>query len=147
MKDYRSEIRRLTIAMNKMDGLYYKAARKLGVKDNVLLLLYALDDGETHTQKQICDQWLISKTTLNTVVKECADNGYVSLVHNDHSKEKLIILTEKGHKYTKVLMEKIYAAEDKAMSHILSLFNNDFITAIEKFSECLQNTFANEELI
>lgn len=71
----------------------------MGLKENTLSLLYALDDGAPHTQKQICEEWLIPKTTINTVVKECVANGYVTLAPGEHSHEKLICLTERGKGY------------------------------------------------
>ena len=64
------------IAVNKIDGLYYFAAKKLGLKANSLALLYALDDGQPHSQKRICEEWLIPRTTINTVVKECVAKGF-----------------------------------------------------------------------
>ena len=57
MENYREQLRLLTQAMNQIDGLYYQAARKLGIKDNTLALLYALDDGKPHSQKQIGEEW------------------------------------------------------------------------------------------
>ena len=46
-------VRRLGMAAVRMDGAYYMCAKKFGVKENMLDLLYALDDGAPHTQKQI----------------------------------------------------------------------------------------------
>ena len=45
-----AEIRRLMLATNRIDGAYYLLSRKLGVKENILALLYALDDEKPHSQ-------------------------------------------------------------------------------------------------
>lgn len=74
-----AEIRRLMLATTKIDGAYYLFSRRLGIKENVLVLLYALDDGKPHSQKQICEDWLVPKTTINTNVKELVRAGYVML--------------------------------------------------------------------
>ena len=79
MEHIQKEIRRLIIAVNKIDGLYYQEAKKLGIKGNALSLLYALDDGEPHSQKQLCEQWLIPRTTMNTIVKEYVKNDLITL--------------------------------------------------------------------
>ena len=50
MDAHRQEIRELMIASNMLDGIYARMARKLGIKDNTLALLYALDDGAPHSQ-------------------------------------------------------------------------------------------------
>ena len=45
-------VRRLALVINRMDGAYYLYARQHGVNENALTLLYALDDGEPHSQKR-----------------------------------------------------------------------------------------------
>ena len=70
VEDPYEAVRRLIIAINKIDGSYYFYARKLGVKENTLALLYELDDGHPHSQKQISEDWQIPKTTINTIVKQ-----------------------------------------------------------------------------
>ena len=75
MDQNREAMRRIAIAINSMDGAYEMISRKIGVKENTMILLYALDDGRPHTQKEICEEWLIPKTTLNTIVRE------LSLIH------------------------------------------------------------------
>ena len=88
MKEDRKYIDRMNLCMNQIDGLYYMAARKLGIKDNTLALFYVLNDGEPHTQKEICEEWLIPKTTINTIVRENVDLGYIRLENAGHRKEK-----------------------------------------------------------
>ncbi|MFQ9941156.1 MAG: MarR family transcriptional regulator [Blautia hansenii] len=96
MNKNREAIDQINRCMNRIDGLYYMASRKLGVKDNTLLLFYVLNDGKVHSQKEICEEWLIPRTTINTVVKEAVNKGYVRLEHSDHTREKTIMLTEAG---------------------------------------------------
>ena len=43
----------------------------------MLWLLSALNDGEGHTQKQICWDWGFPKTTVNTLIKELEKGGYL----------------------------------------------------------------------
>ena len=64
MDAHRQEIRELMIASNMLDGIYARMARKLGIKDNTLALLYALDDGAPHSQIEICRQWMIPNTAI-----------------------------------------------------------------------------------
>ena len=67
-KDFQN-IRRLTLAATKNDGAYYYFARQLHINENTLTLLYALGDGQAHSQKQVCDDWLLPKTTVSTNVR------------------------------------------------------------------------------
>ena len=84
-------------------------ARKLGIKDNTLALLYALDDGAPHSQIEICRQWMIPKTTLNTIVQECIRKGYAELVSAAHTKEKHILLTPAGRQAAEEALRPLYA--------------------------------------
>ena len=105
MNKNREAIDRMNQCMNRLDRLYYIAARKLGVKDNSLLLYYVLNDGKAHSQKEISEEWLVPRTTLNTVVKE---------LKKDISGWKLRAVQEKKTSFlqkTEKYMRKICCAE------------------------------------
>ena len=93
------------LATNQIDGVYYFLAKKLGVNENALAFLYALDDGQPHSQKEISDAWLIPRTTIHSIVKMMQKEGYIQFCTEQHKKE--IILTEKGQKYTDSLLADI----------------------------------------
>lgn len=133
MKDYREEIRRIMVSVNVIDGIYAMGAKKIGIKDNSLSLLYALDDGKPHSQKEICEHWLIPKTTLNTIVKECVNAGYIVLDGIKHTKEKEIRLTDKGQEYAKTILNQVYELERRAMEKTLSSYSPEFVQALEQF--------------
>ena len=106
MNKNREAIDRMNQCMNRLDRLYYIAARKLGVKDNSLLLYYVLNDGKAHSQKEISEEWLVPRTTLNTVVKE--------EIEKDISGWKLRAVQEKKTSFlqkTEKYMRKICCAE------------------------------------
>ena len=111
MKDNYEKIRRLMLASNQMDGGYYLFARKAGIRENTLALLYALDDGHPHSQKQVCEEWLIPKTTINTVVRELLRKDYITLGAAGPTKEKTILLTQRGRQYADEIMEEIVRAK------------------------------------
>ena len=138
MKDYREEIRRIMVSVNVIDGIYAMGAKKIGIKDNSLSLLYALDDGKPHSQKEICEHWLIPKTTLNTIVKECVNAGYIVLDGIKHTKEKEIRLTDKGQEYAKTILNQVYELERRAMEKTLSSYSPEFGQALEQFTAYLK---------
>ena len=129
MAGERESVRRLMVAINRVDGIWYLLARKSGMKVNTISLLFALDDGKAHTQKQICEEWIIPRTTINTVVKECVELGYVELEQIDRSKEKLVRLTEKGMQYTQQVL---------AMRRTLEIHSPDFIDSLTSYADFLQ---------
>ena len=79
MQDYSERIRKLMIATNKIDGVYYYFAKRLGLKENELALLYALSDGLAHTQKEICELWFPSG--IYSVLSRGAPEGEAYATH------------------------------------------------------------------
>ena len=97
----------------KIDYFYAEVAKKSGVKPNLMWILYALDDGKSHSQKEISISWDIPITTINTIVKELIDDGYVELIHIPGKRREMnIILTDKGKSYSKNILNDIYKMED-----------------------------------
>ena len=135
----RESVRRLMVSINRIDGIWYMLAQKSGLKINTLSLLFALDDGKARTQKQICEEWIIPKTTINTVVKECVRDGLVEMTPKENSKEKLVYLTKKGEQYTKEVLELFYQVENAAMAKVLVEYSPQFIQAIEYYAACLRD--------
>lgn len=128
-------VRQLMIATNKIDGVYYLCARKMGIQENMLALLYALDDGKNHTQKQVCEEWLIPKTTINTIVKELVSAGYITLLPEGKTREKNIALTESGKKYVDNIMKNIYKSEQQAIKKTREKFSAEFVEAFNYFAD------------
>ena len=101
----REYVRRLINAMNYLDGLYVQGGKLSGVEGNMTVFLYALDDGKTHTQKSLQEEWMLPRTTLNTIVKRCEKEGYLTLERVQGTRrEKEIRLTDKGKSYTKEVL-------------------------------------------
>ena len=98
----------------KIDYYYAEIAKESGVKPNLMWILYALNDGKSHSQKDISISWDIPITTINTIVKELNDDGYVELIHIPGKRREMnIILTEKGKAYSKSILNDIYKMEEK----------------------------------
>ena len=139
-----SAIRQLMLANMKMEGGYYFFSRKLGIKQNIMTLLYALADGKEHTQKQICQDWLIPKTTLNTNVKELVDAGYANLSPGKNTREKIVALTHQGKIYAQKMVKNIYQAEQAAMNRALEKYSIAFVDAMDYFADCLCDEFEKQ---
>lgn len=141
MNIYHDDIYRLMRATNRCVGFYAKIAKEKNIKENLLLLMDILSDNKQHSQKQICEDWLISKTTLNTIIRECIDEEYIILIPQKHSKEKLISLTDKGKVFAETMTKQMNMAVQEAMEKVHREFSFDFITAFEKYVDYLQQEF------
>ena len=112
-------VRRIMLATNKIDGVYYLFGKKCGINENTLAFLYALADGKPHSQKEISDEWIIPRTTINSIVKTMLARGFIQFCSKHHTKEKAIVLTENGKEYADKYLTDIYLAEEKAISRTL----------------------------
>ena len=115
-------IRKLVEATNRIDGSYYLASRRLGCPENEVCFLYALSDGEKYSQKQISQEWLMLKTTVNTVFRSLEDRG----------------LVKKGKEYSEKLLSPIREAEKVALKKTLESYSAVFIDACSYFADRLE---------
>ncbi len=137
MQSNREKIRRLMIAIDQIDEAYYKVLRKLHIKDNAFVLFYAISDGKSYSQKRICDEWSIPRTTLNTIVQEYIEKGYICLASTGH-KEKEIVLTDIGKAFAEEILTPIFIAEEKALAPFLK---TTFVEQTEDLAERIQIEF------
>lgn len=138
-------MRRLMYAVNKMDGVYYLFAKRYNYNENTLVFLYALDDGHPHSQKEISEEWLIPKTTINSIVKTMLADGMIKFIPGKSSKEKGIVLTDKGHRESTAMMRNLFIAEEKAIKSTLREYSPQFIEALEAFGNNLKQELQNIE--
>lgn len=143
MQVNREKIRRLMIAIEQIDQAYYKVLRTLGIKENAFVLFYAIADGKAYSQKQICEEWSVPRTTLNTIVQEYVGRGYVRLVSTGH-KEKEIVLTDAGKVFAKEILMPVFAAEEKALEPLL---NTMFVEQTEELAGRIRHEFDQIETV
>lgn len=115
----------------------------MGIKENTLLLLDILSDKKQYSQKQICDDWHIPRTTLNTIIKECVKSGHIVLLAQSNSKEKLIFLTESGQIFADKVTCTMKEAIQRSMEKVQKEYSTDFIIVFEKYVEYLENEYKN----
>lgn len=132
-------MRRLNSDTSKMDWLYYLWGKNTGISENMLMLMYALNDDKIHTQKQISEQYSIPKTTINTIVKDLIEKGLIVFESGENLKEKNIKLTKAGKVYAKNILGELEEIEQKAMQKTLEKYSINFIEAFEYLLENMEN--------
>lgn len=139
MNSERIKILNFMIAINKLDGLYYSIAKQIGVHENEFVLLYALSDGKRHTQRQICDDWQVPRTTIHSVTQKFFKLGFIELVPTGH-KEKELLLTETGSAYLTAIFSNIFKAESNAFKSTLEPCADIVTDAISQFVLLLEKS-------
>ncbi len=136
------KLKEFNMLMEETDALYHEAAKKLGLSDAQLSILYMIyEKGEGISQYELCIIYGLSKTTINTAVKNLEKDNYILLKPID-GKKMGIYLTESG----KVLMHntaerliqienKIYDSWTPEQRELIIQLNRDFM---EKFKEAIK---------
>ena len=137
---------RLAVAIYKMDGAYDRFAKGSGVKANLLWLLYALNDGNPHTQRQICDEWYFPRSTVNTLIKECEEKGYVTLHRLEGERREMEIrLTETGQMFAQGVLTPVYRAEEELFRTYFAEKSCAFLQELEAFGETMERVYSRQD--
>ena len=125
-------------ALYHVDSFYDEFAKKSNVSSALLWVLYALNDGTSHTQIEISNDWALPKTTVNTVIKEIQKDGYVELVPiKGKRREMSIILTESGKAFADNVLSNLYKKEAEVFKS-LSSEEQEIVMVLEKLARKLK---------
>lgn len=118
--DARTFFYRLGKLIYGIDGAYEEYGRNFKVgSSNLLWILYALNDGVGHSQKRICEDWSIPRSTANTIIKDLESKNYVKLCPiKGERRELLVSLTEKGKEYADGVLSDLYCRENGVYGEI-----------------------------
>lgn len=126
-----------------LDSLYHQAAKKLGVSDSVMIVLYFLyENNGIALLNDIRKTTGISKQTLNSALRKL-ENERIIFLEQKNGREKLVYLTSQGKEYAKQTAAKLFNAEchvfegwtpDEIQQYLyfMEKFNHDFRQQIEK---------------
>ncbi len=107
-----------------------------------LCLMYALDDGLPHSQKQIAEEWGLPRTTLNTIVKRWEQEGLLKLNKiTGKRREMAICLTEKGLEKVRETLRQDYDAQDAALALTVKKYSDVFVEALEFYGAALKSAY------
>ncbi len=129
----------------QIDGVYegYGKNCKLG-SPNLLWILYALNDGERHSQKQLSEDWDIPRSTANTIIKDLESKHYVALSQiKGERRELLVSLTESGKEYADGILSDLYKREKEVYSELEN--PEELLSALQNFAAKMQKIAAKGE--
>lgn len=144
--DRYSFFRRLGEAVYRIDGAYSLFSKNAGITPNMLWLLSALNDGQKHTQCQICWDWNFPKTTVNTLIKELEKVGYVTLSPVPGTKRELYAeLTISGREYADSVLGNVYAAEEAFFNQYFKDKDTGFVDELNELASAMKLFFIEKE--
>ena len=125
-------------ALYHVDSFYDEFAKQSNVSSSLLWVLYALNDGNSHTQIEISNDWELPKTTVNTVIKDIQKEGYVELVPiKGKRREMSIVLTESGKTFADNVLSDLYRKEEEVFK-LLSPKEQEIVMVLEKLARKLK---------
>ncbi len=100
--------------------IYQQAASQYNITINEFWVWYSLVAlGGVQSQQSICETWLLSKQTINSVVKSMMRRGYVYLETIPGTRNrKEIKLTAQGRKFGEEVISKVHHAEQRATAQL-----------------------------
>ena len=102
-------------AIIKFRGVYSSWSKKHGVSYNEMLVLYTIRDNGFCTQKQICENYLLPKQTVNHVITSMLKEGLLcDSQENSSGREKAYVFTPKGEEYAAPLLASLGKVEEQA---------------------------------
>ena len=109
----REELRRYYATWREMSLVYEGWAKEQGLSVNMVWVLYALcEEGTVHTQKEIAQQWLLPKQTVNTILKDLAQQGWVTAQPlPEDRRNKRIDLTPEGRRFAEGIVGSLQERE------------------------------------
>ena len=146
MDDKRLQSWKFSTLLFRIDGLYDQWAKRTGETGNTLAFFYALESGRPYTQKQLSEEFLIPKQTLNSIVKDCVAKGYIRLTPSpENHREKLLCLTEAGQEYIDRFLAPLLAIEQYAVGQMEQACGNAVMKGLEIFCDAFRQQMDKED--
>lgn len=113
--DYRKTMNRLNIALSRIDAAYAIIAKQNGLTYNALMIIYLINERTNITQKSICDELYLTKSTVHSILLDFIHQGYVTLSTGNNKKEKFINTTDSGKSYFADLIKQTQTIEKNVL--------------------------------
>ncbi|MEG1887499.1 MAG: MarR family transcriptional regulator [Oscillospiraceae bacterium] len=140
MENIRNELKLFDGIIKEIDALYSELARRSGLSDSSFWVLYYLTQLEEEiTQKSICEQWALSKQTVNNAINDLLKKGYIYLLESKSDRRsKEIFLTESGERFTEIHIKKIFSIEESIFSEMSREERANIINSNKKYLNLLR---------
>ena len=116
MRDQTQQLHnRVNHAIIKCRGVYLQLAKRSGVNYNRMLVFYTICDYGFCTQKQMCEQYLLPRQTMNNIVSALCRAGLLTEdLTQRQGREKAYVLTAAGAAYSARHLASLNAVEERA---------------------------------
>lgn len=132
------------VSLYKIDMYYSEYAKKSEIKENEMWILYALNDMNEHSQKEISKTWEIPRSTINIITKDLENRKIIELKKIEGERRELIVkLTDKGKEYTDRVLKDLYEMEKRVFDRI-SKKSDQILEDLNSLYQELENEKEND---
>jgi DNA-binding MarR family transcriptional regulator len=123
------------------DAMYNRLAKLSGVSETAFWILYCIRQfGENITQRDIREQWSISKQTVNSALKELENKHIISLSESkDDKRSKRISLTEEGCRFSEKHIDIVCKAEETAFGKMSDLERDAMLRSARRYLDLFKD--------
>lgn len=124
----------------EMDEIYHQYAKRQGISDTALWLLYSLyEDGAGYTQRELCSAWHYPPQTINSALKSLVNQGYIRLKPVEgNQKNKRIALTETGKELMREVISPLIRAEKRTFQRLEKSERDTLLSLTHKYVSLLK---------
>ena len=125
----------------EMDEIYHQYAKRRGISDTALWLLYSLyEDGAGYTQRELCSAWHYPPQTINSALKSLVNQGYIRLKPVEgNQKNKRIALTEAGNEMMREVIFPLIQAEKRTFQRLEKSERDALLSLTHKYVSLLKS--------
>ena len=125
----------------EMDEIYHQYAKRQGISDTALWLLYSLyEDGAGYTQRELCSAWHYPPQTINSALKSLVNQGYIRLKPVEgNQKNKRIALTETGKELMREVIFPLIQAEKRTFQRLEKSERDTLLSLTHKYVSLLKS--------
>lgn len=142
MKDenIRQQLCELNTVLKETDAIYGELAKRSGLSNSAFWLMYSLHEADgICTQREICDQWTMSKQTVNSALKGLEKSGYIVLTSSETDKRsKHIALTDKGLQFAHENIDVVFELEESTLGKMSYVECVAMIESNQKYQKLLR---------
>lgn len=116
--DTRKTMDMLNGLLETVEACYMTIARKNNLTYNALMLLLMLDYYDNVTQKQVCDELYMPKSSVHSMLSDLIDREYLELTAGGNKKEKYIVPTAAGKAFIKKVVSETEQMENGTLQAV-----------------------------
>ncbi len=114
----RETMKKINSLYDVVDKVYLKIASENGLSYNALMMLYMVEEDEKLTQRKVCDELHLPKSSVHSIIYELIKQGFLELTEGGNRKEKYITATQEGQDFIQKISEETDRIETGALGAV-----------------------------